>query len=473
MKFLEKYQSSYKPQFGIPNLDVSKAVVPKSVPGDIGLELEIEGQGLPTGGFLERIVGPRSRASWDIHQDGSLRGESAEYVLNTPCYVEEVEGLVFDLYKVFESRRSTLDLSNRCSTHVHVNVGGLKINELTSVLALWSTFEEALINWCGEERKTNHFCLGGKDSSQVIDSWHGALQGGGFNFQDGMKYAALNIRTLRTIGSFEFRCMRADQNPLPIVDWAKTILSLRNYSQKNFQNPQDIASRLSEYGGTQLLGQILQEGGCSPDFLDQILSVEENHDFDRMALRGLRRAQLIVGGLPWHLLLPEIQKVSILDPFMDQPKMKSSQMVPDWEPVAGDHPFSGDRGQVPRREVRLTPDIGRTTAAPRFHQPARNLVPEGWLDFTNIAAGVEAGPQPEFDEAVEADPDIADDQNLRGRGEAINMYIRRVTRSYVTGRISRRNYDELMDIEGISTERRISAINLALTQEMARGDLTT
>lgn len=375
-KFLEKYRSSYKPVSYISNIDMAKPLWSKNVAGDIGLELEMEGSNLPTTGYLEKLTGKRSKAAWGIHQDGSLRGESAEYVLNTPCFADEVDDLVVGLYKVIEARGSRLDLSNRCSTHVHVNVGGLKINELTSYVALWSTFEEALINWCGEERTSNHFCLSTKDSNQVIDTWNGVLSGNGLQFAEGMKYSALNIRTLRTIGSFEFRCMRASESPYPIIDWAKAMVGIRNYAVQNFQNPQDIAGRLSEFGGTNILGTILQDAGCTSTFLNEILSVDKNADFETMSLKGLRRAQPIILGHPWHMYLPEIQKVEIVDPFNAKAKpYKYPTTVPEWEPVTGEAPFNGGREAPPGRGDPF--GAGRATGG-RFN----------WREIQNIADAV-------------------------------------------------------------------------------------
>src|SRR5690606_16237709 len=108
---------------------------------------------------------------------------------------------------------TVLDLSNRTSTHVHLNASTLLCNQITSIFILWSTFEEALISWCGEARTTNHFCLSLKDSSSTADLWRQYLRDGYVPDGRGYKYSAFNFLTLFDKGSLEIRCAPAFNNP--------------------------------------------------------------------------------------------------------------------------------------------------------------------------------------------------------------------------------------------------------------------
>lgn len=119
-------------------------------------------------------VGPVSKFStfWNIHNDGSLRSPDGitpggrEYVLASPAPREEVRPLLDQLFKTFDDTGARIILSNRTSTHVHINISDLKINQIVSFMVLWNVFEEALVNWCGEERVGNLFCLRTKDCSR-------------------------------------------------------------------------------------------------------------------------------------------------------------------------------------------------------------------------------------------------------------------------------------------------------------------
>ena len=133
----------------------------KTTGGDIGIELEIEGRNLPRGPAVRGgpKMAPKSGALWTVHDDGSLRGESAEYVLSTPVFKEEVKPCLDHIWGKLSNDVTEVIPSNRTSTHVHINAQGLRLNQFVSWIVLWTMYEEAMVSVCGEERKSNHFCL--------------------------------------------------------------------------------------------------------------------------------------------------------------------------------------------------------------------------------------------------------------------------------------------------------------------------
>src|SRR5690606_13809698 len=141
--------------------------------GKIGLELEIEARSnTPNDGHLERVVSPDTKARWVSVRDGSLRGDYAkEYILSKPINRNELEPMLGGLFDAFKEYRTQLNNSNRCSTHVHLNMTGKKINEVTSIICLWTVFEDALINFCGEQRVKNHFALSSSDVPATLAEW--------------------------------------------------------------------------------------------------------------------------------------------------------------------------------------------------------------------------------------------------------------------------------------------------------------
>lgn len=301
----------------IPGLILNAPVVPKTTVGEIGLELEIEGRNLVGGFDLGSLKGPDTNTVWTTHQDGSLRGEALEYVFNTPCSERDLASLVNGLYDSFNTNKTKLTLSNRCSTHVHINMQGAKINELTSVLALWMTFEEALIAWNGEERINNHFCLSGSQTRNVSTAWREYLSGDGAPNQEGLKYSSLNVLTLWRFGSFEFRVGRGAESPEYVITWAKFLNRFCNYARKVFVNPQLIGSGLSEQTGSELFRNIVENIDMVEFGEEVIKNFGGEAEFNESCLKGFRNAQPFVGLFPWNDWLYEINKEYIPNPFTE------------------------------------------------------------------------------------------------------------------------------------------------------------
>ena len=303
---------------------LNRPVVKNNSLADVGIEFELEGRGLPTSGHFGAIVGKTSKSFWERKTDGSLR-DGYEYVLATPCKENEISEMVQKFYDVLENNGVRLNLTNRCSTHVHLNVGGYKINELTSLLTMWYVFETALIEWCGEERKSNHFCLSHKETNQLSDVWFNYLTNGRRKFPR-MKYSALNVLTLDTFGSVEFRCGPAFENAENAINWIKFLREMQNTCKAEFSCPSHIAYALSERGPEEILRQICSNIGI-PGFANQVLAANTGLDFEGECMRGFRSFQKNTLGFPWEEWSTEINKEYVPDPFEKTPKPSQRNRV--------------------------------------------------------------------------------------------------------------------------------------------------
>lgn len=329
--FMEEYEKVKAPHVGIPSVVMNEPVVAINGLGEIGLEFEIEGENLPSSGKLARVVGKTTGSQWTSKSDGSLRGESLEYVLSRPCNIDEVETMVEGLYKAFVDNGTELKLSNRCSTHVHVNMAGARVNDITSAIALWTAFEEPLTLWAGEERVNNHFCLGAKDcNAGTVSAWRSFLRSGRRDFNDNLKYSALNILTLYRFGSLEYRVMNGTEDAQRAIDWTKFVHSLTRYASDRFANPATMAYSMSEKGGREIFMEICEKAGVSPDFVTGVIDTVP--DINTAVMRGFRRAQPIVAGFPWHDWYEECKKKYIADPFGSKKKKSKMSLDPfiDW-----------------------------------------------------------------------------------------------------------------------------------------------
>jgi len=329
-EFFSKYNKAKAKAVGIPGVTMNQPIVQNAFEGTIGLELEIEAKNpLPRDGHLD-YASPITKTRWVGVADGSLRGESREYIFSGPAKREEVPALVDLLFKSFKDLKSGVDNSNRCSTHVHINMKGRTVNELTSIIALWCTFEEMLIEWNGEERVTNHFCLSNKNSLSLVQAWEQYLRYGHFpgmgETRNGLKYMAFNILPLWTKGSFEIRCGGSPNAADTVTTWATFVDTFVEYAVKNYADPTAIATDLSERGGYAIFSDICKG---LPTFLSEVVGDQEV--FNQRCLDGFRIVQPLVLGFPWGAWLELIKKEYIPNPFEKPKKIKPAMSLRDAE----------------------------------------------------------------------------------------------------------------------------------------------
>lgn len=187
--------------------------------GLFGYELEVEGDNLPI-----RIDG------WKTAKDGSLRGESAEYILLEPSSLEgtikSFETLVSKLVKP----ATKLSFSYRTSTHVHVNMLKFTKPQIQAFFYLSHLVEDVLVNYCAPNRKGNRFCLRTKDAEWKVEQFKEWLAKNGFGAlsQEHLKYSAINIATLMHYGSMEFRSLHGTVDKEVVTPWLNVLKNIHD-----------------------------------------------------------------------------------------------------------------------------------------------------------------------------------------------------------------------------------------------------
>lgn len=323
--FMESYRKNFSKVPGIPGIRLNRPFYSKTPPlGTIGIELEIEGRNLiNTDGAIADLAAPKTGARWTAKHDGSLRNGGIEYVLTAPCQVDEIDDLVTGLFGKLKLAGSKLENSNRCSTHIHINVAEQKLNTLTSIIVLWAMFEEYLIRWHGVNRTRNHFCLSFKDSKTTLNTWLGLLRKGSIPNQDsGAKYSALNILPLFRFGSFEFRCGQEPNDPAKVITWGKFLHYLVQYAVSKYQNPNHIAYDISEKSAILILEEICKQDAALETFYKEIVSGETDRSFNEGCMESFRSVQALCYEFPWDDWLPTINKEFVPNPFAKQPGVK-------------------------------------------------------------------------------------------------------------------------------------------------------
>lgn len=260
------------------------------VDGDIGIEIEVEGNKFPKGndsphGSVSPELIPKE---WVYHHDGSLRGmDNAEYVLKKPLKFEQVPGAIKNLWEMFDKFGSKLDESNRTSVHVHLNAQEFHLNRLTAFAALYFSVEEVLTAWCGDHRVGNLFCLRAKDAPAIVSQLKNFIQQNGqVGISNGLHYGGLNPQALLKFGSIEIRSLRGVTDPDTILTWVAILERMYKMSE-DFPDPRLICSHFSGHGAMAYLEMIL--GEHTPGVLQQV-------PFDPQEIReslyeGIRLAQ--------------------------------------------------------------------------------------------------------------------------------------------------------------------------------------
>lgn len=294
---------------------LNKPVNGAKVSGDVGIEIELEGNNFPPSIGSGRL--------WQVHQDGSLRNGGQEFVLAKPIKIDKVEQSLDILYDTLGGFGTQLARSNRTSVHVHINVSDLKVNQLVSFFALWAILEDVLVDWCGPDRVGNLFCLRLRDAEWTVGQILYSLQKGTpFRVNPELRYSALNLCAFSKFGSFEFRPLGECHEPEKIKIWVEALWAIKSKALTKYQNPLDISSEFSGLGGVGFLRDCL-EGTRLSDLL------EVNQDTDFTIWQGLRRIQPILNALPWDKWLGEINKEYIPNPFNEVKNVKINREVAD------------------------------------------------------------------------------------------------------------------------------------------------
>lgn len=194
----------------------------------LGIECETEGSRLE---HLNNNV-------WRTEMDGSLR-DGLEYV-SFPLKPEQVKGAIVSLHKHIKDQGGKVRYSFRCSTHVHINVLDMSENEVMTMMFLYMMYENVFMNFVAPERVGNRFCLRFQDAQALTNELcrffmtaPGGLRGAIIGLhQENLKYAALNLYTLRKYGTLEFRALEGCSDEKRIHNWVTAIVKLREQAVK-------------------------------------------------------------------------------------------------------------------------------------------------------------------------------------------------------------------------------------------------
>lgn len=263
--------------------------------GEIGIEIECEGRHLPQRGQLE--------AYWTTHADGSLRGESIEYVMNGPVVRKEVVPALNYLEGLFKLNKTKCKDSYRTSVHVHVNMQAVSIRQTYNVVLMYGILEDILTEYAGTTRVGNLFCLRMADAEFMLQELRqGAVRDDyGHLNSNGLRYAGCNVKSLFDHNSLEFRAFRGTTDMKLIAEWVDIILQIKD-SGLSYANPSEMLQDFSNLGAAGFLRKNFKEGLVGliegyPHWQDRILA-------------GARLVQDVAYANDWSPMPEKLEKVA-------------------------------------------------------------------------------------------------------------------------------------------------------------------
>lgn len=215
-----------------------------------GLECETEGRGLPD-------TAPQT---WNAVHDGSLR-DGMEYVTAGTVTPENVSKELNKLHKYIRESNGEVKYSFRCSTHVHCNVTDLTEWQTMNCIFSYMLFENVFMNFVDKSRVGNRFCLRFQDAQQLTTQVCRMIEkikiveAEGSNMgmvhvmanlrQENLKYAALNLFTLKKYGTLEFRALEGTNDVAKINNWCIAIANWRKNAEE-YANPRELFNAFME-----------------------------------------------------------------------------------------------------------------------------------------------------------------------------------------------------------------------------------
>ena len=256
----------------------------KNIRGEIGIEIEMEGKGFP----MEDLD------SWYSREDGSLRGaeeDKREFVLIRPCKREDTLARLSSLSADLEEHGSKINPSYRTGVHIHTNVRDMTFNQVFTYIFSYYMFEDALMQFAGDDRVGNLFCLRARDAEGIGRTLEKAIKRRDLLalYTDEIRYSSMNLKSLKQYGSIEFRGLPFNGDFQQIESWIQLLLAVKDFSL-TVENPKELVALLSKKGGATLAKEVF--GDLFP-LLPKV-------DWDVLLLNSVRLVQRLVYLIDWE-----------------------------------------------------------------------------------------------------------------------------------------------------------------------------
>jgi hypothetical protein len=370
-----------------PGFNMGVVLNRKPTKGEVGIEIEVEGNKFPYPPGMQGSHAPVKMPGWNfwsyVH-DGSLRGaDNAEYVLNKPIMFKEVPAAIGEIFGALATYGSVIDDSHRTSVHVHLNCQEFHLNRLCSFMALWYCLEEVLTQWCGEHRVGNLFCLRAKDAPAIIAQLrHFLKKDGAVQLSEHLHYSGLNAHALAKYGSLEVRTLRGCTDPQTILDWVGILERLYVLSGE-FTDPRDICSLFSSEGPLAFFDNVLRERAS---VVRSVVGWSDEQIRDAM-YDGIRLAQDLCFCRDWSEYNPIKLRPDPWGRSLKSVAKKLQEQAPVSVAQTEEDPYNNEYGEEPEPEY----DSLEDTATAMMQTIMAQQVPGQWASVNPFSPGANNG----------------------------------------------------------------------------------
>lgn len=221
-------------------------------------------------------------AGWRVDQDGSLGDGGVELVTNPPTSLSGTFRRLKQLEGFFNREGVKVRDSVRAGVHVHINVSDLEVRELFNFMTLYLVMEGVLVDFCGDSRVGNLFCLRATDAYALIPALVNAVRHEDLRIfeNDDLRYGSMNVCSIPKYGSLEFRAMKSTTDFRNIRLWVKLLLRVKK-AALTYRDPRAIIEDYSVLGAKAMLQRVF--GGSSKHLV--------NCDYDGLMMDGMLVAQ--------------------------------------------------------------------------------------------------------------------------------------------------------------------------------------
>lgn len=203
----------------------------------MGLELEVENYHYDMGGSV--------LSAWNVIPDHSLRNSGAEFVLKSPQRGANLRTAIDELADYVEGK--DLNLSHRCSLHVHLDMRNKTIKDIEKLYRLYVLFEPALYHVGQKDRYENIYCPGMTHATEQVKE---AAQAFSSQHMDnliayGCKYTGFNFQTLNTLGTVEIRTHSGSLHRQDIHNWVRILQAIIKYAEDHTMDEVRALAKMS------------------------------------------------------------------------------------------------------------------------------------------------------------------------------------------------------------------------------------
>lgn len=260
--------------------------------GRFGIEIETEvpkKSDYPSGFLVPHVFHNKegwifpNLPSWIGHIDLSLRNYGVEYVLSEPMDYDQTM-VALDEFGRETKKIPFIKSAPGTSVHVHLNALPETFLTLANFLTLFTLFENLLVEFSGETRRSNLFALPNRCAEttywnicELFKSIDRGSTDGVFFHEEIVKYAVLNLARLKSFGSIEIRCFRGTTDVQEIKDWVSILNNLMEYSRVPGLTPKGVIAEFNK-NSEEMFSEIFK------DYAGVLRSIPE---FDNLIVRNL------------------------------------------------------------------------------------------------------------------------------------------------------------------------------------------